>query len=98
MMSSSSDEDDEVDAAQLAALRSVAIDSAAVVVNASVPIPSHRKAKNWKNANDGDARMTDVKQGKNTSGLKLYQTRVWRVRLLHSFSLTCGFAPYSMLG
>lgn len=89
MMSSSSDEDDEVDAAQLAALRSVAIDSAAVVVNASVPAPSHRKAKSWKSGNDNDARMTDVKQGKETSGLKLYQTRVCRIpsRRFFSFNL-----------
>lgn len=77
-MSSSSDEDDELDAAKLAALRSVAIDSSAVIQNASAPVPSLRKSANSGNASVNSA--TDSRgseeDGKDSSGLKLYQTRV----------------------
>ena len=79
-MSTSSDEDDEIDAAKLAALRSVAIDSSAVIQNASAPVVSLRKSgKSGKVGALGNG-SSDVRgseeEGKDTSGLKLYQTRV----------------------
>lgn len=65
-MSSSSDEDDDFDAAKFA---SVAIDSSAVILNASAPVTSLRKS--------ADTRDSDEDESKDHgSGLKLYQTRL----------------------
>lgn len=80
-MSTSSDEDDEIDAAKLAALRSVAIDSSAVIQNASAPVVSLRKSGNSGKVGasgngSSDVRGSEEEEGKDTSGLKLYQTRV----------------------
>lgn len=71
-MSTSSDEDDEIDAAKFA---SVAIDSSAVIQNASAPVSSLRKSGASRNGST-DARESDEDEGKDNSGLKLYQTRV----------------------
>ncbi|XP_024375153.1 uncharacterized protein [Physcomitrium patens] len=94
-MSSSSDEDDELDAAKLAALRSVAIDSSAVIQNASAPVPSLRKSANSGNASVNSA--TDSRgseeDGKDSSGLKLYQTRLQDLLYKHldkKFGATTG--------
>lgn len=65
-MSTSSDDDDDLDAAKFA---SVAVDSSAVIQNASAPVASLRKS--------GDARGSDGEEDKDqSSGLKLYQTRL----------------------
>jgi hypothetical protein len=75
-MSTSSDEDDEIDAAKLAALRSVAIDSSAVVQNASAPVASLRKSGKPGASGSANTRGAEEDEAKNSSGLKLYQTRV----------------------
>lgn len=79
-MATLSDEDDEIDAAKMAALRSVAIDSAAVIQNASAPVASRRNSgksgASSGNGAAGDERGSEDDEGKGSSGLKLYQTRV----------------------
>lgn len=76
-MSTSSDEEDELEAARFA---SVAIDSSAVIQNASAPVASLRKSGDALRKFGGEARGggSDEEDGTetNNSGLKLYQTRV----------------------
>jgi len=77
-MSTSSDDDDDLDAAKFA---SVAIDSSAVIQNASAPVTSLRKS--------GDARGSEEEEGKDqSSSLKPYQTRV---HILNFFFLWWSF-------
>lgn len=68
--SSSDDGEDEGHASRLA---SVAIDSAAVVLNASSSVPSLR---NGRGKRSSDQLVEAENQSKETSGLKLYQIRV----------------------
>jgi hypothetical protein len=69
--SSSDDGEDEGHASRLA---SVAIDSAAVVLNASSSAPSLRN--NGRGKLSSDQLVEAENQSKETSGLKLYQIRV----------------------
>ncbi|KAG0605483.1 hypothetical protein M758_9G063100 [Ceratodon purpureus] len=93
--SSSDSEDDEIDASKLAALRSVAIDSSAVIQNASAPVASRRKSANSGKSGNGSADVhgSDDDEGKDSSGLKLYQTRLQDLLYKHldkTFGATAG--------